>query len=356
MKSGVSGFGTADTAARARHISDGRASSSSRRSKHSHSCAPPSPSGVRARARGAPTRGSPSPGTPIAVADRVAMSTPASLASARVLARASPRAGSTRSSSPASGRRGDGSRGRRRTPRRTARSRARTGARGVDDARRPTRAERGAPRRRPARTRRVPGRVAPAGGHRRRVSALGNRRRGVSSSALLLRHRPRLVRERARPARGRVRGSASAAAALEAFLTSTRAALPDELLDAVRESLVESASAARDVGWLSREAAVMDGTAGSSACWRRSKATQRDGPLRGPLRASSPARRARGVARPRLVREVLPALPRGRPRAPRGPRRDGSRLNRRRRRGHRPRQRRRAPRRNLAIRERTRRE
>ena len=56
-------------------------------------------------------------------------------------------------------------------------------------------------------------------------------------------------------------GSASAAAALEAFLTSTRAALPDELLDAVRESLVESASAARDVGWLSREAAVMDGTA-----------------------------------------------------------------------------------------------
>ena len=56
-------------------------------------------------------------------------------------------------------------------------------------------------------------------------------------------------------------GSASAAAALEAFLTSTRAALPDELLDAVRESLVESASSARDVGWLSREAAVMDGTA-----------------------------------------------------------------------------------------------
>ena len=64
------------------------------------------------------------------------------------------------------------------------------GARGVDDARRPTRAERGAPRRRPARTRRVPGRVAPAGGHRRRVSALGNRRRGVSSSPLLLRRPP----------------------------------------------------------------------------------------------------------------------------------------------------------------------
>ena len=230
----------------------------------SHSCAPPSPSGVRARARGYDAR--------FAVArdaDRGRRSRrhvhAGVLASARVLAPRARCSGGVDAIvvARASRRRGDGCAGGGgpRTHGAFASSHEALEAwmtRDVPPA--PSAAPLGDDPPEPAES---PDASPPRRGFGADARPALGRRRGVSSSAPSS-PPPRaraFANARVRLAGDRVRGAPASARRRSPVSDPERAALPDELLDAVRESLVESASAARDAGGSGTRAAVMDGTA-----------------------------------------------------------------------------------------------